>query len=185
MHNDQILTIANSAQRKAITHTTAPLMIIAGAGTGKTFTLENRIVYLIKEYNIPPDNILTITYTEKAARELKTRVIENVGQKAHAMFVGTLLVPESPRWLALRQRPEEAVEAFRACTNSSLRCATQENMGYTVAEREASCNPVDYPYNEESYNEKVHQHYPSGPQGYSDYDSDSEGEVFCGKAVRC
>ena len=89
MHNDQILTIANSAQRKAITHPTAPLMIIAGAGTGKTFTLENRIVYLIKKYNIPPDYILTITYTEKAARELKTRVIDNVGQKANAMFVGT------------------------------------------------------------------------------------------------
>ena len=89
MHNDKILSIANSAQRNAIKHPTAPLMIIAGAGTGKTFTLENRIVYLIEEYNILPDNILTITYTEKAARELKTRVIGNVGQKAHAMFVGT------------------------------------------------------------------------------------------------
>ncbi len=87
--------------------------------------------------------------------------------------------------LQIGSNPEEAVEAFRACTNSSLRCATQENMGYTSAEREASCNPFDYTYNEESYDEKIHQHYPSGPQGYSDYDSEDEGEVFCGKAVRC
>ena len=47
MHNDKILSIANIAQKKAIKHPPAPLMIIAGAGTGKTFTLENRIVYLI------------------------------------------------------------------------------------------------------------------------------------------
>ena len=51
MHNDKILSIANTAQKKAIKHPPAPLMIIAGAGTGKTFTLENRIVYLIKEYS--------------------------------------------------------------------------------------------------------------------------------------
>ena len=89
MHNDEILSIANTAQRKAIKHPPAPLMIIAGAGTGKTFTLENRIVYLIKEYNIVPDNILTITYTEKAARELKARIVVNVGQEAQAMFIGT------------------------------------------------------------------------------------------------
>ena len=62
MHNDKILSIANTAQKKAIKHPPAPLMIIAGAGTGKTFTLENRIVYLIKEYSVAPDNILTITY---------------------------------------------------------------------------------------------------------------------------
>ena len=89
MENSKILNIANPAQQKAIKHPPAPLMVIAGAGTGKTFTLENRIVYLITEYNINPKNILTITYTEKAARELKTRIINQVGQNAHSMFVGT------------------------------------------------------------------------------------------------
>ena len=64
-------------------------MIIAGAGTGKTFTLENRIVYMIQEYKVEPKNILTITYTEKAANELKSRLINKVGQKANPMFVGT------------------------------------------------------------------------------------------------
>ena len=89
MYNDKILNIANTAQQKAIKHPLSPLMIIAGAGTGKTFTLENRIVYMIKKQNVDPSNILTITYTEKAARELKARTIKNVGNEAQAMFVGT------------------------------------------------------------------------------------------------
>ena len=89
MHNSRILSIANSSQQKAIKHPPAPLMVIAGAGTGKTFTLENRIVYLLENYNISPENILTITYTEKAAKELKERVVNQVGMKAHSMFVGT------------------------------------------------------------------------------------------------
>ena len=79
----------NSQQRSAIEHPPAPLMILAGAGTGKTFTLENRIVYLIKEYKVDPKHLLAITYTEKAAKELKNRVIEKVGAKAHSMTVNT------------------------------------------------------------------------------------------------
>ena len=89
MHINDILNIANSKQLEAIKHPLAPLMIIAGAGTGKTFTLENRIVYMIQKYEVEPKNILTITYTEKAANELKSRLINKVGQKAHPMFVGT------------------------------------------------------------------------------------------------
>ena len=60
----------NSKQRSAIEHPPSPLMILAGAGTGKTFTLENRIVYLIKEYKVDPKHLLAITYTEKAANEV-------------------------------------------------------------------------------------------------------------------
>ena len=92
MHINDILNIANPKQLEAIKHPLAPLMIIAGAGTGKTFTLENRIVYMIQKYEVEPKNILTITYTEKAANELKSRLINKVGQKAHPMFVGTFHV---------------------------------------------------------------------------------------------
>ena len=72
----------NAAQQKAIAHPPAPLMILAGAGTGKTFTLENRIVYHIEHYQVDPRHILAITYTEKAARELQSRIIKRVGQAA-------------------------------------------------------------------------------------------------------
>lgn len=79
----------NFKQLSAITHPPGPLMILAGAGTGKTFTLENRIVYLIEHYKVNPNHILTITYTEKAARELKTRIVNRVGSYAHTMTVNT------------------------------------------------------------------------------------------------
>ena len=79
----------NSKQLAAITHPPAPLMILAGAGTGKTFTLENRIVHLIEHYKIDPSHILAITYTEKAARELKNRIVDRVGNIAHTMTVNT------------------------------------------------------------------------------------------------
>jgi DNA helicase II / ATP-dependent DNA helicase PcrA len=76
-------------QELAITHSLSPLMIIAGAGTGKTFTLERRILYLINHHKVNPNNILAITYTEKAARELKQRIIDKTGEKASKMTVNT------------------------------------------------------------------------------------------------
>ncbi len=79
----------NRKQRSAIEHPPSPLMILAGAGTGKTFTLENRIVYLIEHYKIDPKHILAITYTEKAAKELKNRIIEHLGPKVYSITVST------------------------------------------------------------------------------------------------
>ena len=64
-------------------------MILAGAGTGKTFTLENRIIYLIEHYKVDPQHILAITYTEKAAKELKNRIIDRLGPKVYNMTVST------------------------------------------------------------------------------------------------
>ena len=68
----------NKSQNAAIRHQPSPLMILAGAGTGKTFTLQNRIVYLINHYEVKPKHILAITYTEKAAKELKGRIINQI-----------------------------------------------------------------------------------------------------------
>ena len=79
----------NSGQLIAIKHPPSPLMIIAGAGTGKTFTLQNRITYFIEKRKIKPENILAITYTEKASYELKNRIIKNVGKSAEKMTVST------------------------------------------------------------------------------------------------
>ncbi len=80
---------ANKSQSPAITHQLAPLMIIAGAGTGKTTTLLHRIYYLIEHYKLKPENILTITYTERAAKELKMRIVKNIGDTANAMTIST------------------------------------------------------------------------------------------------
>ena len=79
----------NKSQNAAIRHQPSPLMILAGAGTGKTFTLQNRIVHLINYYEVKPKHILAITYTEKAAKELKSRIINQIGPRAQTMTVGT------------------------------------------------------------------------------------------------
>jgi len=64
----------NQEQQQAITHGNGPLLIVAGAGTGKTTVITQRIAYLILEKNIKPEQILAVTFTEKAAEEMETRV---------------------------------------------------------------------------------------------------------------
>ncbi|MCF0232883.1 MAG: UvrD-helicase domain-containing protein, partial [Enterococcus sp.] len=65
---------ATENQKKAIESTEGPLLIVAGPGTGKTFTLVSRIIYLICEKKVDPNQIMVVTFTEKAAKELLTRI---------------------------------------------------------------------------------------------------------------
>lgn len=72
--NDSILTDLSDVQRKAVTHESGPLLIFAGAGSGKTRVLTHRMAYLVKYKNIHPDRIMAVTFTNKAAGEMKERV---------------------------------------------------------------------------------------------------------------
>src|SRR5687768_16061510 len=68
------IIVLNDEQQQAITHGGGPLLIIAGAGTGKTTVITKRIEHLILKKGIPPSNILALTFTEKAAQEMETRI---------------------------------------------------------------------------------------------------------------
>ena len=70
------ISTLNQEQQKAVTYGTGPLLIIAGAGTGKTTVVTKRIEHLILEEEIPPSNILALTFTDKAAQEMETRIDE-------------------------------------------------------------------------------------------------------------
>ncbi len=79
----------NPQQRAAVVHAGSPLLIVAGAGSGKTRVLTHRIGYLLAERGVRPGEVLAITFTNKAAGEMKERVAALIGARARAMWVST------------------------------------------------------------------------------------------------
>ncbi|HYZ01778.1 MAG TPA: UvrD-helicase domain-containing protein, partial [Candidatus Binatia bacterium] len=85
---DEVVSGLNPAQREAVEHLDGPLLIFAGAGSGKTRVLTARVANLIAQRRVWPDRLLAVTFTNKAAREMRTRVAQLTGS-AEGMWVGT------------------------------------------------------------------------------------------------
>ena len=85
---------ANDGQRQAISSANGPVLITAGPGTGKTYTLVQRAIYLIEECGVSPENLFIATFTDKAAKELITRITNELSKRGitvnvNEMYVGT------------------------------------------------------------------------------------------------
>ncbi len=86
---ENIIKNLNEKQQSAVTTTEGPVLVLAGAGSGKTTVLVNRIAYILRKKRVGPKNIIAITFTNKAANEMKERITKLIGESVNEMWVST------------------------------------------------------------------------------------------------
>jgi DNA helicase-2/ATP-dependent DNA helicase PcrA len=136
--HEKLLDGLNDPQRAAVTHRGAPLLIVAGAGSGKTRVLTHRIAYLLAAGGVRPTEIIAITFTNKAAGEMKERVATLVGNRARFMWVSTF---HSACVRILRAEHEQA--GLRS--TFSIYDADDSRRLMQLVARELDLDPKNYP----------------------------------------
>src|SRR5919107_95381 len=135
---EELLDGLNEPQRAAVMHAGTPLLVVAGAGSGKTRVVTRRIAWLIAERNAHPGSILAITFTNKAAAEMRERVEELVGRRARVMWVSTF---HSACVRILRKE----IERFGFKSGFSIYDAADSKRLMTLVCKELELDPKRYP----------------------------------------
>ena len=89
MNADELLKDLNEPQKEAVLHGDGPLLVLSGAGSGKTRVITRRVAHLVQVRGVFPWRILAVTFTNKAAREMRERLVQLLGAQAHELVVST------------------------------------------------------------------------------------------------
>ncbi|ASU80059.1 ATP-dependent DNA helicase PcrA [Actinopolyspora erythraea] len=135
---EQLVAELNPQQRQAVLHSGSPLLVVAGAGSGKTKVLTHRIANLLDQRGVHPGQIMAITFTNKAAIEMKERVSELVGRRANAMWVSTF------HSMCVRVLRREA-RTLGLSTNFSIYDADDSRRLITLVSRDLELDSKRYP----------------------------------------
>jgi DNA helicase-2/ATP-dependent DNA helicase PcrA len=135
---EPLLVDLNPPQREAVLHEGSPLLVVAGAGSGKTRVLTRRIAYVIGARGVHPGGVLAITFTNKAAAEMRERVAELVGPRARGMWVSTF---HSACVRILRRE----ITRFGLRSSFSIYDAADSQRLMTMVVRELDLDPKRYP----------------------------------------
>jgi DNA helicase II / ATP-dependent DNA helicase PcrA len=134
-----LLAGLNPQQRAAVEHSGAPLLIVAGAGSGKTRVLAHRIAYLLAQRDVTPGQVLAITFTNKAAAEMRQRVTALVGRRAAVMWVSTF------HSMCVRILRREAAHLPDLTSNFSIYDADDTRRLIAMVTRDLDLDPKRYP----------------------------------------
>ncbi len=136
--DDPLLEGMNPPQREAVVHTGSPLLIVAGAGSGKTRVLTHRIAWQMRHQGVGPGQFMAITFTNKAAAEMRERVAALVGRRANAMWVSTF------HSMCVRVLRREA-KTLGLASNFSIYDADDSRRLITLIGRELELDSKRYP----------------------------------------
>ncbi|HEX2856499.1 MAG TPA: DNA helicase PcrA [Propionibacteriaceae bacterium] len=135
---DDLLEGLNPPQREAVIHAGSPVLVVAGAGSGKTRVLTRRIAWLVSQRDVHPGSILAITFTNKAAAEMRARVTDLVGNRARLMWVSTF---HSACVRILRQD----IDRFGMSRTFSIYDDADSKRLMTLVARDQQLDPKRYP----------------------------------------
>jgi len=135
---DALLSDLNDPQRRAVEHAGSPLLVVAGAGSGKTRVLTRRVAYLLAARDVHPGQVMAITFTNKAAAEMKERVADLVGRRANAMWVSTF------HSMCVRILRREAAQLDMS-SSFSIYDADDSRRLITLVGRDLDLDPKRYP----------------------------------------